>query len=97
VRCLLKVFPTSWAVRRFLDPGGRPGPGLPDLVTNLPAATKRWRGQPAYIDAGHLVHARVEDAIRTGRDCGIGKYPSTSLAMNKAWQAIVWVTDQAHQ
>jgi hypothetical protein len=24
---------------------------------------------------------------RTGKDCGIGKYPSTSLAMNKAWQA----------
>jgi len=24
--------------------------------------------------------ARVEDAIRTGKDCGIGKYPSTSLA-----------------
>jgi len=33
------------------------------------------------------VHARVEDATRTGKDCGIGKYPSTSLAMNKAWQA----------
>ncbi len=31
--------------------------------------------------------ARVEDATRTGKDCGIGKYPSTSLAMNKAWQA----------
>ena len=33
------------------------------------------------------MHARVEDAIRTGKDCGIGKYPSESLAMNKAWQA----------
>jgi len=56
-------------------------------VTNRPAATKGWLGQPAYIDAAHRVHARVEDAIRTGKDCGIGKYPSTSLAMNKAWQA----------
>jgi hypothetical protein len=28
-----------------------------------------------------------KDAIRTGKDCSIGKYPSTSLAMNKAWQA----------
>jgi hypothetical protein len=56
-------------------------------VTNQPATTKGWRGQPAYIDAAHRVHARVEDAIRTGKDCGIGKYPSTSLAMNKAWQA----------
>jgi hypothetical protein len=56
-------------------------------VTNRPAATKGWLGQPAYIDAAHRVHARVEDAIRTGKDTGIGKYPSTSLAMNKAWQA----------
>jgi hypothetical protein len=27
----------------------------------------------------------VEDAIRTGKDCSIGEYPSISLAMNKAW------------
>jgi hypothetical protein len=56
-------------------------------VTNRPAATRGWLGQNAYLDAAHRVHARVEDAIRTGKDCGIGKYPSTSLAMNKAWQA----------
>jgi hypothetical protein len=56
-------------------------------VTNLPARTPGWRGQLAYIDAGHRAHARVEDGIRTGKDCGIGKYPSTTLAMNKAWQA----------
>ena len=56
-------------------------------VTNRPASTKGWLGQPTYIDAAHRVHARVEDAIRTGKDCGIGKFPSTSLAMNKAWQA----------
>jgi hypothetical protein len=56
-------------------------------VTNRPSSTKGWQGQLAYIDAVHRVHARVEDAIRTGKDCGIGKFPSTSLAMNKAWQA----------
>jgi hypothetical protein len=56
-------------------------------VTNRPATTKGWLGQLAYIDAAHRVHARVEDAIRTGKDCGIGKFPSASLAMNKAWQA----------
>ena len=56
-------------------------------ITNLPASASGWRGQLAYIDAAHRVHARVEDAIRTGKDCGIGKYPSTSLAINKAWQA----------
>jgi hypothetical protein len=56
-------------------------------VTNRHTAIKGWPGQPAYIDAAHRVHARVEDAIRTGKDTGLGKYPSTSLAMNKAWQA----------
>jgi Transposase DDE domain group 1 len=56
-------------------------------VTNLPQQTRGWRGQLAYIDAAHRVHARVEDAIRTGKDCGIGKFPSTSLAMNMAWLA----------
>ena len=54
-------------------------------VTNLPAAVRGWRANPAYIDAGHRVHARVEDGIRTGKDCGIGRFPSESMAMNKAW------------
>jgi hypothetical protein len=46
-----------------------------------------WLGQNAYIDAARSVHVRIEDAICTGKDCGIGKSPSTSLAMNKARQA----------
>ena len=51
-------------------------------------ARDAWPGQHGEITSpAHRVHARVEDAIRTGKDCGIGKYPSTSLAMNKAWQA----------
>ncbi len=54
-------------------------------ATNLPVKTYGWRGQAAYIDAGHRVHARVEDRIRTGKDCGIGKFPSHQLAMNQAW------------
>jgi hypothetical protein len=44
-------------------------------VTNRAAATKGWLGQNAYIDAGHRVHARVEDAIRTGKDAGLGHFP----------------------
>ncbi len=32
-------------------------------VTNLPASTRGWRANPSYIDAGHRVHARVEDGI----------------------------------
>jgi hypothetical protein len=54
-------------------------------VTNLPATVRGWRGQLAYIDATHRVHARVEDAIRTGKDYGIGKFPSHDLAVNSAW------------
>jgi hypothetical protein len=56
-------------------------------ATNLPAATRGWRGQVPYIDAGHRVHARVEDRIRTGKDTGIGKLPSHDLGLNKAWFA----------
>ena len=45
-------------------------------ATNRPAGTRGWLGQNAYIDAAHRVQARVEDAIRTGKDCGIGHFPS---------------------
>jgi hypothetical protein len=54
-------------------------------VSNLPATTRGWRSQLAYIDAAHRVHARVEDRIRTGKNCGIGHFPSQSLAINSAW------------
>jgi len=33
------------------------------------------------------VHARVEDCIRTGKDCGIGRFPSHDFVMNSAWLA----------
>ena len=56
-------------------------------VTNLPEATRGWRGNQACIDAAHRVHARVEDGIRTGKDTGIGRFPSEAMAMNKAWLA----------
>jgi hypothetical protein len=54
-------------------------------VTNLPASWRGWRAQPAYIDAAHRVHARVEDCVRTGKDTGIGKFPSQAFALNAAW------------
>ena len=54
-------------------------------VSNLPAAGRGWRSRVTYIDAAHRVHARVEDRIRTGKDCGIGHFPSRSLAINTAW------------
>jgi Transposase DDE domain group 1 len=54
-------------------------------VTNRPATTKGWLGQNAYLDAAHRVHARVEDAIRTGKDAGLGHFPSHDFAVNAAW------------
>jgi len=54
-------------------------------VTSRPAATKGWRGQCAYIDAAHRVHARVEDVIRTGKDTGLGHFPSFDYGVNQAW------------
>jgi hypothetical protein len=56
-------------------------------VTNLPVSARGWRANPAYIDAAHRVHARVEDGIRTGKACGIGRFPSQAMALNKAWFA----------
>jgi hypothetical protein len=54
-------------------------------VTNRPAATKGWLGQNACIDAAHRVHARVEDAIRTGKNAGLGHFPSFDFGVNTAW------------
>jgi hypothetical protein len=33
------------------------------------------------------VHARVGDAIRTGKDCGLGRFPSHDFAISSAWLA----------
>ena len=60
-------------------------------VTNRPAATKGWLGQNAYIDAAHRVQARVEDAIRTGKNTGLGHFPSFDYAVNQAWLAAAMI------
>jgi Transposase DDE domain group 1 len=52
-------------------------------ATNRPATTRGWLGQNAYIDAAHRV--RVEDAIRTGKDTGLGHFPSFDFQVNVAW------------
>ena len=55
------------------------------------AATKGWLGQNAYIDAAHRVQARVEDAIRTGKDTGLGHFPSFDYGVNQAWLAAAMI------
>ena len=54
-------------------------------ATNRPGTTRGWLGQCAYIDAAHRVHARVEDVIRTGKDTGLGHFPSHDYKVNEAW------------
>ena len=54
-------------------------------VTNLPAATRGWRGQCVYIDAAHRARARVEDLIRTGTDTGLEHFPSHDYKAGQAW------------
>jgi hypothetical protein len=54
-------------------------------ATNRPADTKGWLGHNAYLDAAHRIHARVEDAIRTGKDAGLGHFPSFGYQVNAAW------------
>ena len=39
----------------------------------------------AYLEARHRGHARVEDRIRTGKDCGMEKLPFRDFAMNAVW------------
>ena len=52
---------------------------------NLPAETRGWRGQCAYADATHRGHARIEDVIRTGKDTGLGHFPSHDYQVNQSW------------
>ena len=60
-------------------------------VSNVPAQLRGWRAQLGNIDAAHRVHARVGDCIRTGKDCGIGRFPSHGFAMNSAWPAVALI------
>jgi hypothetical protein len=57
-------------------------------ASNLPPGLRGWRAQLGYIDATHRVHARVEDRIRTGKNCGIGHFPSHDFQINAAWLSV---------
>jgi hypothetical protein len=47
-------------------------------VTDLPATTKGWRGKTACTDAGHRVHARVEERSALARTPGSAGSPLTA-------------------
>jgi hypothetical protein len=42
----------------------------------------------AYLEARHRGHARVEDRIKDGKDCGMAKLPFRDYAMNEVWLEI---------
>jgi hypothetical protein len=46
-------------------------------VTNLPAHLRGWRASPAYIDAAHRVHARVEEASAPAKTPASANSPAT--------------------
>lgn len=51
-----------------------------------PIATNTPTGQPAFLEARHRPHARVEDHIlRCAKDTGIEHLPSKSYDINQAW------------
>jgi Transposase DDE domain group 1 len=54
------------------------------FATNTPPQPGRL-GQIAFLEARHRAHARVEDAIRTGKNTGLGHLPSVSFEINQAW------------
>src|SRR6185369_389020 len=47
--------------------------------------TPRSHGSLQLLELRHRGHARVEDRIRTGKDCGFGRFPSRLFAINAAW------------
>jgi hypothetical protein len=48
-------------------------------------ATGTGGGQLQRLEARHRVHARVEGLIRCAKDTGLGRWPSSSFAINTAW------------
>jgi Transposase DDE domain group 1 len=84
---------------RFIVRRERPHPGaqlsLFDTIEGLrhqvmatdtpPGNTASGGGSIQYLEARHRGHARVEDRIRTGKDTGLGRFPSRTFAINAAW------------
>jgi hypothetical protein len=79
---------------RFIVRRERPHPGaqlsLFDTIEGLrhqviATDTPPGGGSIQFLEARHRGHARVEDRIRTGKDCGFGRFPSRVFAINQVW------------
>jgi Transposase DDE domain group 1 len=53
--------------------------------------TPRSHCSVQLLELRHRGHARVEDRIRTGKDCGFGRFPSRLFAINAAWLQLALV------
>lgn len=91
-----RVFVRRVKPLRGTTPADLPGTG--QLELDLRTAAAGWRYEafatntpgrtPAWLDARHRVHARVESRIRVGKQAGAARLPSQSLAVNTAWYRV---------
>jgi hypothetical protein len=84
--------PNGWpAGMRVIVRRERPHPGAQLRFTDVDGyrfqafATDTPTGQLAWLEARHRAHARVEDHIRTGKDTGMGRFPSRQANINAVW------------
>ncbi|MFI9644661.1 IS1380 family transposase [Micromonospora sp. NPDC051925] len=79
---------------RFLVRRERPHPGaqltLFDTIEGwrhqvVATDTPPGGGSIQFLEARHRAHARAEDRIRTGKNTGLGRFPSRHFAINQAW------------
>lgn len=71
-----------------LDPGGidpDPHGWRYEAFATTTAPHERGGHDPAWLDARHRIHARVEDRHRTGKDIGAARLPSQRLGPNAVW------------
>lgn len=85
-------------VKPLRDTTAAPLPGTGQLALDIAPSAAGWRYEafatntpghtPAWLDARHRAHARVEDRIRVGKDTGAARMPSQRFASNTAWYRI---------
>lgn len=80
--------------------------GITDAANAAARAVTGWRYElfatnsthpdPAWLDARHRGHARVEDRIRCGKQTGAAKYPFQDSAANTAWLTLHAIATDLH-
>ena len=61
-------------------------------VSDTPALSPiRKHRRPEQLELRHRGHARVEDRVRTWKDCGLKNLPFEGYARNEAWLAVTLI------